>query len=293
MTNSKFYEASTDVNYIRLGVALFLSLLLSCCLGYLYSLFTYLVPLIYLSVLLAIGFGIVLHWSIRLIIRLSKIQSKTSRTILIIGTIFFSTYFAWVAFLSSAALGIYQTPFNYLTFLDWIFHPQDLFNLIYEVNKIGTWSIGVNGGPVNGSLLAIVWGLEFIAIAFSSLQLISSYPIFPFSENYNKWYTKFTLEDDFESLSSSSATITKLDTGVLETLQNLDWGNGFNHSKIHLYYLEQETDQYLSIEKVMVTDRKKGTITKTPVVVNYRINNSDAKAIKNTFRITKERFDVL
>ena len=101
------------------------------------------------------------------------------------------------------------------------------------------------------------------------------------------------MNGDFEVINSPNAIISKLDEGVVATILALKQGNGYRHSKIHLYYLDGESNQYLSIEKVIIEDRGKGNKKRTPIVENYTISNSIANELNTNFRMTQEKVNVI
>lgn len=175
----------------------------------------------------------------------------------------------------------------YLENILWLFNPSSFFGLISEINTYGTWGIGSSEYIINGFLLTVVWLSEIIIISLPMVLLIMDFDVLPFSEKLNKWYKKYTIDDDFESMYSGKLVDEKLDKGVLTALTDLLPGNGARHSKIHLYYLEGENSQYLSIDKVVI-DPRSGKIAQTPVVENYRISDIDAKAIQNEFNLTRQ-----
>ena len=77
----------------------------------------------------------------------------------------------------------------------------------------------------------------------------------------------------------------KLDNGVLQTLQNMEEGSGMKHCKVHLFYLEGAQYQYLSVHRILM--QSDGEEEEVPVVENYRIDTSEAKAIQASFKWDK------
>lgn len=289
----KFYQETGDINYLNLGIGLLLSFIVSCIVGYLYAVTVHIIPIIYFNIIIAFFFGVTLSIALRVIFKLIKSQSKTERLILIISTVIFANYCQWIAFLSAISYDSFPTPTEYFIALDYIFTPIAMFNFIGLVNEYGTWGIGSSGSSVNGWLLTIIWIAEILVIAFTPLMLIAKIKIYPFSNKYNKWYPKFTLNTDFEVINSENSIVPKLDENVIETIQGLKLGNGHRHSKIHLYYLEGEEYQYLSLDRVVIEDRGKGNKNAVSIIQNYRIPTITAKEIQANFRMTKEKVDII
>lgn len=289
----KYYQESGEINHLSFALGLIALLGLTMIWGYSYALLIHFIPLIYLNLLVTVCFGIVLEYSVRLIIRLTKNRNKQSRIILTVIAVFLATYFQWAAFLDSILLESFPNPKEYLFLLDWIIHPTEFFGLIGQIYEYGTWGIGMVDFQVNGILLVGVWLVEIFLSALPSIKMINSFELYPFSEKFNKWYPKYLIFNDFESIVSRNSIESKLDESVLETLKDLKPGSGIKHSKIYLYYHEGEEHQYLSIDRIFIEGKGKGKTNRTSVIKNYRIDTSTAKDVQKEFRLKREKIDII
>ncbi|MGB0838504.1 MAG: hypothetical protein ACPGXL_00115 [Chitinophagales bacterium] len=289
----KYYQESGAANHFNFGIGIALVLVTSLILGYIYALLVNLVPIIYLNVMIAIGFGIALSFCIRLITRLIKNRNKRNRIILTILAIIFFTYFQWVAFVGSLIAGAMLPPLEYLGLTTWITVPQEFFGIIGEIYKQGTWQLGLSDGiPMRELPLLSVWIVEIILIALPALKHLLDHTIHPFSEQQNKWYPKYILLKDFESMASSKIMEAQLNIGALKALKQLEKGSATQHSKVHLYYLDEEQKHYLSIDRIFIEKRGEGKTNRTSIIENYCIDTENAKGILTEFKNNQERINV-
>jgi len=289
-STSKYYQESGEISPVNFALGAVGLLIITLILGYIYGILSYYIPIVYANIVLAIGLGFALGFAIRLVYRLAKCRSKKSRLTLMILGLLFVTYFQWTAFLDSLLLGRFPTP---IEMAGWIFDPSNLSGLIGQIYEHGTWGFGdSDSAPINGPILLAIWLGEIFLTAMPSLKSVGALEVYPYSESLGQWYPKYTLEDDFESIASKNSIEEKLDADVLETLRALPHGNGIKHSKIFLYYLEGEANQYLSINRIYVEDGGAGDTNVTPLIQNYRIDTTIAKTILAEFRNRKDSLGV-
>jgi len=281
------------MNPLNLALGIILSILLSCILAYVYALAVNFIPIIYFNILITIFLGISISYLVRFIFRITKIRFQMSRIIIVIITVIAVTYFQWTFFLDLLTLDGYPSPKEYILLLDWIFDPGTFFGIIQEVNEYGTWGIGSNSNSVNGWMLTLIWIAEIGLTAFPSFKLLKENKIFPFSETYNKWYPKYTLNEDFKAIHSSNGILSKLNEDVVEALKELGIGQARKYSKVHIYYIPQEQYQYLSIETFFIKNGESSGEEKVIILDNYRISTSVTNEIKANFKMTKEKINVI
>ena len=58
-----------------------------------------------------------------------------------------------------------------------------------------------------------------------------------------------------------------------------------------MHFLDNETSQYLSIDRVWIEG--KGNIKELPVLSNYKIKTETAIEIKNLFKLNKEKINIV
>jgi len=294
MANSslQYYEESQEIDVGRLAIAFLVGAGVSLVLGYIYALLAYIIPFPYVTFFLAVGLGMALGLIARLLVRLLRIRGARSRILLLLGMIIMTYYFHWVAYLmalmpdSSLAIG------SYLGNIGWIFSPDlSFFRIIVDLSTFGAWSMF--GITFAGTMLILVWLIELGVIAITAWRSGTTTSIIPYSEQSDKWYEKITLEDQFRLVASrKSAEKIIIEEGVLGFIDGLGHGLGHMHSKIHIYQDEDSSDQYITLEKVTISNKGQGSELRNPVVDNLRISSQDARAILSKYRNRKEKFEV-
>ena len=289
MDKSTFYTPSNDINFTRLALAILIGIVVSVGLGYLYNLISTFIPFIYFNVLITIGLGMAIGLCARLISKLCHLSSRKSRLILTSIVIVLTFIFQWVAYLQTVTDGLGLTFGDYLSSIPATLFGGDKLDLLPALYTHGSWGIG--DFIFNKLFLAAVWlvelGIIFCIPIFSVLGLTE----FPYSENLSKWYPKFTLSDQFQSIASKKYFLEDHKEDVVNAIRALDQGDGRRHGKVHIYFLEGENDQYLSFEKIFIegSENKK---TSSYLIENFRISQADAKSILSEFHNEKEKFVV-
>lgn len=117
--------------------------------------------------------------------------------------------------------------------------------------------------------------------------------IYPYSEFLGKWYDKYTLFKDFESISTVTKLKGELSTDPLKSIDSLGKGTGLRHTKVHLFYLKHEDKQYLTFEKIFIEGQGKGKKNSSIAINNFQINKSDADLILEKYENKRERIEVI
>lgn len=268
----------------------------ACCsvaalfLGYAYSVITTLIPLVYINFLITIGFGLALAFVVRIAVRLSHNRNKKSHYILAFVISLMAVVFQWATYILYAVNGEIPSISDYLSNVYWIVLPQVFFPTIIEINEIGMWSI--LGVTLNGVALSFIWVLE--AIVIMALPIIAVYKtkVYPYSELNAKWYPKYTLNQDFESVGGVSSFLNYLTVDPTSAIEDLGRGMGYRYSKVHVFYHINENKQYLSLEKVFIEKRGAGKRTSEIVINNLEIDRNTAQEILEKFPNKKERFEI-
>lgn len=283
--NYTIYKAQNNSNPIYTLMGFLFIFIISIFLGWLYSL-TNLIPIIYLNFLPTIGLGLAIALSIQTAGKLFKITTRKMRFYLTIFSLIIVYYSHWVAFILFIVTG--SIP-NLMEFINYFFYPQNFFSTIAEINKIGAWSFGTMNTPVNGMILTIVWIIEALIIFFIAIRYTLIFPENPFSEKFNKWYTKLTLDYDFDSFYTEEKIIANLKEQGIELILNTEKGLAYKHSKVSIFYLKNEENQYLSIDNIFIEVRNKSKRNITPMLSPTKITNQDAQKLIAKFG-TKKAF---
>ena len=277
-----YYIESGNINPIKLVFSYVLGLLTSFLFGYFYTFLTLIIPFVYFNIVITVVVAFNLGLICRVINKFFHNINKKSRIIFAVIIGLFANFFQITTFIVYVYYGQIPSVDLYLSYLHIFFNPMNIFYGLSEINQVGTWSF--LSIPFNGFILTIVWVIEFLIILVVPIVVVVTAKQYPYSEVLKKWYRKYTLFKDFESISSSSAVIDDLLVDPKKTIENLEKGMGYRHSKVHVYFLEGEESQYLTIEKVNIENKGSGYKMSTVVVPHFKISNSDAKYILEKFQ---------
>ena len=289
-TQNLYYQESGNVHIVRLTMAYAIFIALAMVLGYIYTLLSIFIPFVYLNFFITTGFGVVLGMLCRVLIRVSHARNKQSRVMLAVIVGLLANYFQWTAYISYAYNGEIPSVTEYLSNLSWIVMPKNFLAAIGEIYQYGTWSMF--GATVKGLPLAIIWILEAVIIVGSPVLAILKTEVYPYSEVLLRWYPKYTLFNDFESIAAAGILTGQLREDPVKALEALGLGTGHRHAKVHLYYLKEEANQYLTFENVYI-ERGKDTKNREVVINNFAIDGATAERILETFQHKHERVDVV
>lgn len=286
----KFYKTAESINLVSLIIALLAGICISVVLSYFYNLFSTFIPFIYFNVLITIGLGMSLGIVARIISRFCKLNNKKSRLILAIVMAFSTFIFQWIAYLSCFTNGGMIGFVEYLNSIPAALFAGEHLGQVTDLYTFGSWSI--SSFVFAGISLGMVWLVEFGIIMVLPFLSVLKITEFPFSERDNYWYPKFTLSDQFESMSSKKYFLQDYRKDILNGIRNLRQGEGWRHGKVHIYFSESETKQYLSFEKIFVEGRGKGKRTSSYLIENLEISTPEARSILSSFHNEKEKFVV-
>lgn len=285
-----YYKESNLINPVGLAVALAIILIFGIILGYIYEAAIRIMPVVYLNLVTITGLGLALGYLIKILSRITGNRSKKSQIIMSVIAALISNYAQWTAFVLFVVNGFFPSIDQFLMGLTWIFHPKDFFAIVGLINEYGIWA--VFGIVFKDFALTIVWLIEAFLIFAIPIQMIFYRKVYPYSELYRKWYSKFVLSNDFEYLAGTNRFLAMLENDSTEAIKNLNKGDGFRHSNIFVYYLPEEQHQYLTIENTYVENRGRGKTIKEIVISNFRIPKAEADLILKEFENKKEKVNV-
>jgi len=288
LNNYNYYAPSGKIDPVRSVISYAIGIAIAIVLGYAYSILTAIIPIIYANIILCFAVGGVLAFLNRFLFRLSNNRSIRSQIIHAIVLALVVNYVQWTTYV----IYIFSAEVPSLTMviknLTWIFQGTDFFGAISEINTYGSWSLF--GGVVKGFLLTGVWLVEFLIIMV--IPLISAFngKVYPFSETQNKWYKKYTLRRDFQSIASIENLQNGFAADPTKTIEDLGLGNANRYTKIHIFHLPNESNQYISFEKTHIDH--KGNKIKDIVINNLKIDEQTAKTIMANFENAVEKLDI-
>ncbi len=285
MIEEKIYKHSGESNLMGFLLALGLGILLAVFSGFIYNLLIIVIPIIYVNLLLTIGFGAALGYGNKFFSRFGKIRNK-SHLLILAGMIGFVGFvFQWIAYFVFLISGKFSFQ-AYQNNFDLFYNPLNLFDMVLELNKVGSWAMF--GITFTGFPLWFIWALEALLIIGIPILITYKHPIIPFSENLNKWYPKYIVKNQFSHISAQNQFRKNLIENVLETINNLSYGDAFRYSKVSIFYLKNEQLHYLSIDNIFVENKGKGKQSKTSVIHLLKIDTAIAHSIMDKFKVKKQ-----
>lgn len=232
-------------------------------------------PLVYFNFFITLGFGMALGYGVRIISKLTSITSKSMSIKISFACGILGIYFSWVVYILYI---VSQDAWFDAYFKDplLVFNPYELFQIIMEMNAYGLWEIF--GIPFKGWILTIIWLMEAgIIIAVSTLA-VKNQPQSPFSFKHDKWYKKYILNKDFESIAMQEKFREDLAGNCIHVIDSLGNGLAYHFSMVSIFFLEEESKQYLSVENVRVDKNGKGK-NATEVIHLLAISADEAKKL--------------
>lgn len=255
--------------------------------SYVYTIITLKIPIIYINFLILIGYSILIGVLIRVSFRFSHNRNKKERYILSILMSIIASISQWLTYFSFLITDEIPDVFDVITNNIIIFENNLINPILKDLYTFGSWAIfGVN---VNGFILLFIWLIELTTIVFVPILIIKQYIAKPYSERLNKWYTKYVLEDDFESIITPTGLLQSLKSNPTNTLNELNKGTAQRHTKIYIYYLEREDIQYISFERISIISNTKKSFN---LINGFQINNQTAKYILDKYHHKKEILDI-
>jgi hypothetical protein len=285
-----YYQESGKADPIRLALSYVALGILGLTLGVIYVYCETILPIIYLNIVVTAGFSVALGLISLISFRLSHNRNKRSQLIQCIVFVLIAYYSHWTAYLFYAGHGHPPDFGEYIEGLSYIFHPGEFFYYIGQVNYYGLWS--VFGIEFKGIMLAIVWILEAAIIIGGPIAVTIRKKAYPYSEAVLKWYPKFTLSRDFESVVATESFLNELSKDPIEAIQKLDKGTAIRYCKIQVFYLKDEDNQYLTFERVTIEGQGKGSKDTDIVINNFRIDRITAERLLDTIPHKRERAGV-
>lgn len=253
---------------------------ISFILSYVYGIGSAIIPSLYLNIPLVLFFGITLGYVVRVACKIFKIFDKKLiiKLSIIVGV--FNLYFSWVAYILYYAHG--ANSFDaYFSNHVLLFRPDIIINVMKQMYTHGAWDLYVltqGSWTANGGILVLIWIIEAIIIIGTPIILILKHNITPFSIKEKKWYKKYELKKEFDSIAMRDKFIQKLSKDCINTIAELKNGSTQLFARISIYYLNNEDKQYISIENI--SRSRDGSKTNSRLIIQYlEISTLDAKLL--------------
>lgn len=235
--------------------------------GLIYAYCIWYIPFIYINFLIAAVFGFGIGFLINIFV-INKGKVRNVPLAILLGALggFIALYFHWAVWVDlvinagesygGSNIGITVSNIKILQVFGLAMHPQELFELIKEINELGTW--GIKGSTVSGGFLTVIWIIELLIVTVISTLFTFPKARDPFCELDNKWYDQHILPA-FQFIEEDQKMLMDLESSNPNTFESLDLvpSLSMDHSVFTMYNSEQR-DAYLSIENKRYKLNNKG-----------------------------------
>lgn len=285
-----FYKESGNVNLSGFLISIIICVSFSILLGYAYPAVYLSIKYLYFIVIITLILGALIGLSTY---KMGEIFHNRNKKSIILLTIIFgllTNYFQWVAYLLYAFGDLIIPGFIlYLSSLNMIFDLNNFIDIIVELNSMEIWTIDEESGmSYSDYVLTAVWILEtLIIVGFPVIVILNIYKTIPYSENFSQWYPEYSLLKDFASIPSADYFIEELKKDPLKSIKELGDRSDVKYTKVYLYYLPNEDNQYLTFGGVDLNRKKSGKSPKYTIIKNFIINKSTAISILEHFKTHK------
>lgn len=244
---SKIYVAPEQNSLIRITLAFICIIILTYFVSFAYGLLIAVSPLIYFNFIITTLFGLTLGYGVRILTKLFKILAKKIIVGLSITSGIFGIYFSWIAFVLYFVTEV-DLLTAYFSELLLVFDPIQLIEIMQEMNTQGLWEIfRIN---FKGWILTIIWLIEACLIIWMPMKLAFEQKQSPFSLSHNKWYEKHVLQKDFSYVFRKNPFLETIQENCVNAINDLENGKATRFARVSVYYLKEESQQYISVENV-------------------------------------------
>lgn len=282
----KFYELQEKSFKLKDGFGIALSIIWTFLVSYFYGLFIAISPVVYINYFITIIFGMFIGVGMKMLFKLFLVTNKKTAIISAVCCGLLGVYFSWVAYILFFTPDIVSMDAYYKDFL-LVFRPVTVFQIIADMNITGMWEIF--GVPFNGWILALIWIVEALIIISVPVLFVKKQPIAPFSARTNKWYRKFVLNKDFESIALKEVFRNDLKANCIPAIEGLGKGMATHFARVSIYHLEDEFEQYITVENVR-KDRTGKSEEATSIIHLLVISKSEAELLIKQYHGKKAFF---
>lgn len=282
----KYYEPQEKSFKIKDGFGIALSIIWTFCISFFYGLFIAISPVVYINYFITIFFGMFIGVGLKMLFKLFLVTNKKTAIISAICCGLFGVYFSWVAYILYYTPDVISMDAYFKDFL-LVFSPITVLEIIADINVLGMWEIF--GVPFNGWVLTLIWIVEALIIISVPVLLVYRQPIAPFSASKNKWYRKFVLNKDFESIALKEVFRNDLKANCIPSIEGLGKGMATHFARVSIYHLEDEFEQYITVENVR-KDRTGKSEEATSIIHLLVISKSDAELLIKQYHGKKAFF---
>ena len=294
MNTATHYEPSGKIDPAMTVISVLVAMAIVTGLSFLYVFFTEVIPIIYLAILILIGYGLTLGYLTKMVMFFGKFRSKPAAYGVALLLSVWAIITSWLAFISYLSLDYASSFSDYLTWFPELLYPSNLATIIGEVNEYGTWGVGVGSSgnnTVSGFLLTLVWIAEIATLIAMPLISVRAKSLPPFSEEEDAFFDEFILKNDFQGIISGGKASELLVERPLDYLASIEVSSRFPISRVVVYTLPRSSVAYVSILKVRVNHKQQEEVH--PVVEHLRVPGAVAREILGKYEAKKDPIGVL
>lgn len=283
----KFYEESGIAPVPNLVMSFLTGSTVVTFFSFYYSLLVTYMPFIYINVIVSVLYGYLIALTADQLFSAFKIRNRKKAILFAILIAIVGNYSQWISYMyviSTENIGIFPDLGFYL---ELYIRPDYLIENMAYLSENGAWEIF--GVTIKGFVLWGVWLSECAVITFTVYYAASNKGIIPFSESSNQWYSKYTIDVDFEPIRLRTQFIESYTKNPVEAIKSLEKGNATRYAHVHIYKTKRDGRSLVSIDNLLVTERGKGKKEKEEIIAphyldNHHINHlmQEYKVIKNT-----------
>ncbi|MDC8003720.1 hypothetical protein POV27_06635 [Aureisphaera galaxeae] len=278
----RYYAHDPETPLSNKLLCILLGIVIIFLLAYVHGIVISINPVIYLSFVITIGFGFIFGILYRVISKIAKVRDSKFVIISGLAIMLLGMYFSWGAYL----LMLSGELEYYFPSLGLLLSPVWVFGSIGDLYTYGSWSL-FGGAVVNGIFLGLIWIGELIMVLYMTFHVLRAYEIAPFSQRFNKWFIKYKLHDEYQSLADADMFFEKEGNTLTEKVKNLGRGHSTRYGRISIFYLENAGEAYFLYENVG-RDSKGKKETGTAVIDHLAIPNTEAAQLIKTYYGKKE-----
>tara|TARA_Y100000782_G_C10167314_1_gene258184 strand:+ start:96 stop:980 length:885 start_codon:yes stop_codon:yes gene_type:complete len=244
---SNYYQSLKSTSFFLKSLLAITGLILVELLAFGYGVLVFLNPAFFLGFILPVLYGIVFSTGFRALARLFHVREK--KFIVALGVLLnlIGIYSSWgVYFLWSIDPELVKAGFMENFFI--ILEPSNFSESLVSLYHHNYLEIGMIDWKVNGIFLVIAWLLEFVIMFTVPFLLFKKIRITPYSINFNKWYPKYVLYDEYGYVEDLEHFNMLEGQTIVEKIKALGRGGPSRITKVCIYFIENENEQYISFE---------------------------------------------
>lgn len=286
MSKELYYKPSGKFNPIGFFALFLITVVTGSLTSLLYLFLVAKIPSAKLSVFLPFLMGGLLGAISYQVARFFKLRSRL--TIMVgagLGIIVYN-YFKWAFFISNVFTESYISEFTKI-----IADPALMIDSIKLINEYGTWGFN-DEVAVTGTVLAIIWILEFLLLAGVHFAVLKDGSSLPFIESENAWAHKSNVAfyATYFSVKEMRARIEQNPQILLDYIQAPTDLYSQNHVEINIFHSSDFNENYIDVSEVTISQKKgKEDRTVTRVIKYLSVSREVAASLFEKYDMPLQR----